>query len=78
MYIDACAIVAILGREDDAMTLTTRIGKATTPLFLSPTTVYEAVISLARNKADASGFNKQAVAAAMIEAAQVTVAQFEA
>jgi ribonuclease VapC len=76
MYIDASAIVAILGREDDAMALTTRIGEATTPLYVSPTTVYEAVISLARKKADASGFKTQAVAAAMIEAAQVTVAQF--
>ena len=60
------------------MALTTRIGEATTPLFLSPTTVYEAVIGLARKKADASGFNKQAVAPAMIEAAKVTVAHFEA
>jgi ribonuclease VapC len=76
MYIDASAIVAILGREDDGPALTDRIEKATTPLYASPTTIYEAVSGLARKKGDMSGLKNQAVPAVMIEMAQAAVTQF--
>lgn len=75
MYIDASAIVAILAEESDAPDLFVRIDAATTTLYVSPLTVYEAVISLARKKADSQGLKGKPVPTSMIEAAQAAVAQ---
>lgn len=47
MFVDASAIVAILAREEDAGTLTARLGQARRA-FTSPVAVYETVLGLAR------------------------------
>lgn len=55
MYLDASAIVAILGRESDADALIEQIEAATTPLSVSPPGLFEAVLGLAAKKARAAG-----------------------
>ena len=51
MFLDASAVVAILGNEDDADALLAKIKSARNGLFYSPISAYEAIISLARKKA---------------------------
>ncbi|MCX8508330.1 MAG: type II toxin-antitoxin system VapC family toxin [Rhodobacteraceae bacterium] len=50
MFLDASAIVAILSREPGFEELARRIEDARDPLFTSPLSRYEAVISLARQR----------------------------
>ena len=50
MFLDASAIVAILAREPDAARFKKAIDVARPPLCVSPLTVYEASVSLARAK----------------------------
>lgn len=52
MYIDASAIVSLLAHEDDAPQTAAKLDQATTPFFVTPLTIYEAVLSLARKSAD--------------------------
>lgn len=73
MYLDASAIVAILGREGDADELIGRIEAATTPLLVSPTGLFEAVLGLAAKKARAAGHTPDA---AMITRAEAAIRQF--
>ena len=53
MFLDASAIVAILGDEDDADLLIGKIEAATQPPVYSPLSAYEATVSFARKKAGA-------------------------
>ncbi|MCA1366752.1 type II toxin-antitoxin system VapC family toxin [Bradyrhizobium sp. BRP14] len=48
MFLDASAIVAILAREEDAGYLLAKIEMSERPIFYSPLSMFEAVISLAR------------------------------
>jgi ribonuclease VapC len=73
MYLDASAIVAILAQEDDAALHALKIELAQTPFFISPATLYEAVLSLA---AIAAKHTRTPVTADRIERAQATVAEF--
>jgi ribonuclease VapC len=50
MFLDASAIVAVLGDEDDAPEILAKIERAKSGLFYSPLSAYEAVTSLARKK----------------------------
>lgn len=76
MYIDASAIVAILGEENDAGDLLARLDSSSSQLLVSPPTVYEAVISLARKKADENGMKGKPVPVHFIETSQSAVAKF--
>lgn len=50
MFVDASAIIAIIGDEDDALSLAARLGQAS-KVFVSPMVIYEAVAGLARKRA---------------------------
>ena len=76
MYIDASAIVAILGEENDAADLLARLDSSSSQFLVSPHTIYEAVISLARKKADESGMKGKPVSVHFIETSQSAVARF--
>jgi ribonuclease VapC len=76
MYIDASAIVAILGEESEAGDLMARIDGSQSQFFVSPPTVYEAVIGLARKKADETGLKGRPVPVHYIETSQAAVAKF--
>lgn len=51
MFLDASAIVAVLGSEEDAELMLDKIGAARGGLFYSPISAYEAILSLARKSA---------------------------
>ena len=51
MFLDASAIIAVLGDEEDAQSMLDRIKNAPGGVFYSPVSAYEAVIGLARKKA---------------------------
>ena len=72
-YLDASAIVAILGREDDGDALLAKLGAAGPPFLVSPPGLFEAVLSLAAKKARETG---KALDAGLIAMAQTSVAQF--
>lgn len=72
MYLDASAIVAILGNEEDAGYLLAKIEKATSPIYYSSLTMFEAVVSLARRLA-----NKQVGSQAPIPAIDMAQAHVE-
>ena len=50
MFVDASAIVAIIGDEPDRLSLSGRLAKAE-QVFVSPVVVYEAIAGLARRRA---------------------------
>lgn len=50
MFLDASAIIGILGREEDADLLLAKLKEATTEVVYSPISAYEAIIGLARKK----------------------------
>ncbi|MCZ8548463.1 type II toxin-antitoxin system VapC family toxin [Mesorhizobium qingshengii] len=50
MFVDASAIIAIIGDEDDGLALAARLGQAAS-VRVSPIVVYEAVAGLARRRA---------------------------
>jgi ribonuclease VapC len=50
MFLDASAIVAIIGQEAAGSSLLRRISLAELPVYYSSTVVFEAVIALARKK----------------------------
>lgn len=54
MFVDASAIVAILGREPGHEELEKRLAAAPGPFFVSPLVKFEACVALARQKARAS------------------------
>jgi len=67
MFIDASAIVAILGREPGYEEIEKRLAASGGPFFLSPLVAFEASVALARQKAvgalPSAGRLKQAQAA---------------
>ena len=73
MFLDASAIVAILGNEADAVGLEKRIDAATTPFFTSPIAIFEAVAAIARQRAP-SGLRR--VTPELLEGARLGVAAF--
>lgn len=73
IYLDASAIVAILGREDDADELLGRLEQAEPPFLIAPTGLFEAVLGLAAKKARDTG---KPLDTTMIGLAQAAVTQF--
>lgn len=73
IVLDASAIIAILGREDDADALTMRLQAANRPFLVSPATLFEAVIGLSAKKARA---NRVSVDAELIDKTEQTVRAF--
>lgn len=55
MFLDASAVVAILGREPGHEELEKRLAAAEGPLFVSPLVMFEAAVALARMKAGPHG-----------------------
>ena len=75
IYLDASAIVAVLGRESDGDVLLSRLEAAGPPFLVSPAGLFEAVLGLAAKKArDAN----KPLDASLIGLAQSSVAQFVA
>ena len=50
MFVDASAIIAIIGDEEDGPTLAARLGQAG-KAYVSPIVIYEAIAGLARRRA---------------------------
>lgn len=73
MYLDASAIVAILGEEEEAAALVARLEGASSPVLVSSLAIFEAATGLARKKA-APGDAKNR--AALIEVMQAAVEGF--
>lgn len=76
MYLDASAIVAILGKEDDAGYLLAKVEQNTKPIFYSSLTVFEAVISLSRRFANETVGPQAPTPPDLIEKAQSMVERF--
>ena len=75
MYVDASAIVAILNREPEADALKSAVDANSAKAFVSPLTIFEATISLARAKVLARDKN-QKPSRADIDAAYKVVRAF--
>jgi ribonuclease VapC len=73
MYLDASAIVAILGGELDGPELSGRINAGGTALYVSPLTLYEATGSLTAKLARETGLKNDA---ALIGRAQAAISEF--
>ena len=76
MYIDASAIVAILTNESDADILLAKLEGARKPIFYSSMTVFEAVLSLSRQIANAKVGPQAPIPLDFIEMAQQKVESF--
>ncbi|MFB4374630.1 type II toxin-antitoxin system VapC family toxin [Agrobacterium sp. CR_3] len=76
MYIDASAIVAILTNESDAADLIAKLEGAKKPIFYSSMTVFEAVLSLSRQMANAKVGQQVPIPPEFIETAQQKVESF--
>lgn len=74
MYLDASAILAILAEEEDAGYYIAKLEDSKRQIFCSPLTVYEAVISLARNEATKTVGAQSPIPQQCIDDAQVDVA----
>jgi ribonuclease VapC len=74
-FIDASAIVGILAGEEDADELERKLEIAAPPLHVSPMVVFEAVISLARAKAQGQKRSRKPTPG-QIEQAQAAVTEF--
>lgn len=72
MFLDASAIVAILARQHDAISLMARLAGAGGKVYVSPLSVVEAVIGLARAKTPAGS----TVTPERISQAEAAVAEF--
>ncbi|MFJ7355802.1 type II toxin-antitoxin system VapC family toxin [Phyllobacterium sp. NPDC097923] len=71
MFIDASAIIAIIGNEDDALSLSARLAQASA-IYISPVVTYEAVMGLARKRACPIDVAEELVEA-FIEETQATI-----
>ena len=74
-YLDASAIVAILGRENDRDALLSRIEASKPPFIVSPPGLFEATLSLAAKKARDT---RMELDAGLIAMAEASVARFVA
>ena len=72
MLLDASAIIAILARQSDGVSLMARLAAAGGKIYVSPLTVVEAVLGLARVKSSAGSV----VTAERISLAEAAVAEF--
>jgi ribonuclease VapC len=70
MFLDASAIVGLLNQEEHVDTLKRKLDAATTPFFVSPMVMLEAVLALARSRSTGRPD------AAKIADAQLVVAEF--
>ncbi|MGV2068382.1 type II toxin-antitoxin system VapC family toxin [Agrobacterium sp. 22-226-1] len=70
MYIDASAIVAILTNESYAASLIAKLEGAKKPIFHSSMTVFEAVLSLSRQMANAKVGQQAPIPPEFIDAAR--------
>lgn len=75
MFLDASAIVAILGDEEDAGLMLAKVNAAHDGLFYSAVSFYEAVLSLARKRAG-PGRNDAPIPRDMIDRSEEFVGQF--
>jgi len=75
MFLDASAIVAILGDEEEAGLMLAKIKAARDGLFYSPVAVYEAVLSLARKRAG-PGRNDAPIPPGVIDRSEEFVGRF--
>jgi ribonuclease VapC len=75
MFLDASAIIAILGDEDDAASMLARLEAMRSELHYSPVSVYEAVIGLARKKSG-KGSNDAHIPHHLIDQAETIVRRF--
>lgn len=73
MFVDASAIVAIVARESDAAALAAQLARAS-KIYVSPLSVYEAVLGLARSQNYALGQAKRLVERLLGELRAETVA----
>ncbi|WEX79608.1 type II toxin-antitoxin system VapC family toxin (plasmid) [Sinorhizobium numidicum] len=76
MFLDASAIVAIVGNEEDADFLISRIENSKNQIYYSSISIYEAVISLARKKRDAAFGNQVPIPPHLIDLAQKHIDAF--
>ncbi|MBB3238013.1 type II toxin-antitoxin system VapC family toxin [Phyllobacterium endophyticum] len=76
MFLDASAIVAILGDEEDAEFLLSKIQQANSPVIYSSLSIYEAVIGLARKKFIGAHGDQLPTLPSFIQQAQIHVARF--
>ncbi|WP_025591842.1 type II toxin-antitoxin system VapC family toxin [Agrobacterium tumefaciens] len=76
MYIDASAIIAILTNESDAGSLLAKLEDAKKPIFYSSMTVFEAVLSLSRQMANAKVGQQAPIPPELIDTAQQKIDSF--
>jgi len=76
MYLDASAIIAVLTNEDDAEEIIAKLEQATSPIFYSPLTIFEATISLARKITNEQIGDQKPVLPEIIDMAQQDVDDF--
>ncbi|WCA73037.1 type II toxin-antitoxin system VapC family toxin (plasmid) [Agrobacterium tumefaciens] len=76
MYIDASAIIAILTNESDAGSLLAKLEDAKKPIFYSSMTVFEAVLSLSRQMANAKVGHQAPIPPELIDTAQQKIDSF--
>ncbi|MEH6692405.1 MAG: type II toxin-antitoxin system VapC family toxin [Pseudorhizobium pelagicum] len=76
MFLDASAIVAIIGQEAAGSSLLRRISLAELPVYYSSTVVFEAVIALARKKKISIYGEHSTTPASLIEETQDLVRAF--
>ena len=76
MFLDASAVVAILGREESAPILLDKIQAVGPPTYYSPMVVFEAVIALARQRKTAAYGEHAPTPAYLIEEEQSIVDDF--
>lgn len=76
MFIDASAIVAIIGQEEAGRSLLRKIEQAEPPVYFSSTVVFEAVIALARKKKISIYGDHAPTPASLIEETQDLVRSF--
>ncbi|CAN7624444.1 type II toxin-antitoxin system VapC family toxin [Pararhizobium sp. LjRoot238] len=76
MFLDASAIVAIVGDEEDAGYLIAKIEMSKKSIYYSSLSVYEAVISLARKKRDAAYGDQVPIPPHLIDLAQKHIDAF--
>lgn len=76
MFLDASAIIAIVGGEPEAERLADRIEMAVTPICYSSLSAYEAIIGFARKKRDESIGDQLPIPAHLIEQSQQLIESF--
>jgi ribonuclease VapC len=76
MFLDASAIVAIVGGEPEARHLANKIEMAVTPICYSSLSVYEAIMSFARKKRGETLGGQLPIPAHLIDQSQELIERF--